>query len=193
MYSITMANICRRTSGYVRAFEPVPTNLDRLQSQIELNQLGEGLIHVEKIALSDEPGSAKMDLCDGASPGNAKITGGGQVSVEVKRLDQVWKNRDCEDVDFMKIDTEGWDAKIIAGGAELIRHCRPNMLIEFNRERMTNHDIPIEPAWQMLVDGLEYRVFRLDESSGRPIEISVPDDHENLFFVRTEDVDRIQL
>ena len=198
IFSVTMANICREQQAgeqpsHVRAFEPVPANLRRLEAQITENDFDDDLIRVEKIALSDAPGTAMMDLCDGGKPGNAKITSSGEVSVEVTLLDKVWAERDREPVEFVKIDTEGWDAKIIAGGREMIRTCRPNLLIEFNRERMTNHHIPIDSAWQFLTREMQYHVFRIDEHTRRPVELSDPGDHENLFFVRTADVDRINV
>jgi FkbM family methyltransferase len=191
LYSVAMANICRHGGGYVRAFEPVPQNLRRLEAQIAENELGEEWIRIERIALSDEPGTANMVLCDDGKPGNAKITSSGEVSVEVTLLDKVWAERDYEQVDFVKIDTEGWDAKIIDGGKQMIRKCRPNMLVEFNRERMTNHGIPLDPAWDFLTGEMQYGVFDLDDS-GRAVEVTAPADLENLFFVRASDVDRIK-
>lgn len=191
LYSVPMANICRRQGGYVRAFEPVPQNLRRLEAQLAENDVTDQLIRIEKIALSDQPGTAMMNLCDDGKPGNAKITGSGQVSVEVTTLDTIWAQRDRETVDFIKIDTEGWDANIVAGGRETIRECRPNLLIEFNRERMHNHGIPIEPAWNFLVDEMQYRVFQIGERN-QVVEVSEPANLENLFFVREADVSSIQ-
>ncbi|EMI17905.1 FkbM family methyltransferase [Rhodopirellula maiorica SM1] len=191
IYAVTMANVCKAHCGYVRAFEPVPTNLRRLEAQISENELGEELIQIERIALSNEPGTAMMDLCDDGKPGNAKITSSGQVSVEVTLLDNIWAKRNREPVDFVKIDTEGWDANIITGGREMIRECRPNLLVEFNRERMTNHGIPLDPAWEFLVGEMKYRVFYLDEQTGVVEEVQQPGDLENLFFVREDDVERI--
>jgi FkbM family methyltransferase len=191
LYAVAMANVCRHGGGYVRAFEPVPTNLRRLEAQIAENNLSNEWIRIEKIALSNEPGTANMVLCDGGKPGNAKITSSGEVSVEVTLLDKVWAERDHEQVDFVKIDTEGWDAKIIDGGKEMIRKCRPNMLVEFNRERMTNHGIPLQPAWDFLSGEMQYRVFHLDEHNP-VVEVTEPGNLENLFFVRAADVSRIQ-
>jgi FkbM family methyltransferase len=190
LYSIPMAAVCQRSGGYVRAFEPVPQNLRRLEAQIVENTLSEWL-HVEGIALSDQMGAATMELCDKGKPGNAKITGDGSVQVEVTTLDEVWKRCDCELIEFIKIDTEGWDAKIIEGGEAAIRHCRPNLLVEFNRERMNNNGIAIEPAWDFLVGEMSYKVFHLNHQN-RLLLVVEPADLENLFFVRAEDVCRIQ-
>lgn len=190
LYTVPMALACRKNGGCVRAFEPVPQNLRRLEAQLSENNLDDKIVHIERIALSNEPGTAMMDLCDDGKPGNAKITGGGQVSVDVTTLDAVWASRGREKIDFIKIDTEGWDAHILEGGKEAVSHCRPAMLIEFNRERMTNHGIALEPAWDFLVNELDYRVFRLDEC-GAPAQINDAGDFENLFFVQAENLEAI--
>ena len=190
LYTVPMALTCRRNGGHVRAFEPVPQNLRRLEAQLAENELDDQLVRIERLALSNEPGTAMMDLCDDGKPGNAKITGGGDVSVEVTTLDTVWADRGHEDVNFIKIDTEGWDANILAGGRETVSQCRPSMLIEFNRERMTNHGIALEPAWSFLVDELSYRVFEISEA-GVINEVSEPGDLENLFFVQDANVGRL--
>lgn len=182
LYTVPMALKCQKFGGHVRAFEPVPQNLRRLEAQLTENSLTDELVKIERLALSDEPGTAMMDLCDDGKPGNAKITGAGQVEVEVTTLDTVWNNRGHEDISFIKIDTEGWDANILAGGKEAVTKCLPNMLIEFNRERMINHGIPLEPAWTFLVDELKYKVLSVDER-GKTIEVNEPGDLENLFFV----------
>ncbi|MEQ9411990.1 MAG: FkbM family methyltransferase [Fuerstiella sp.] len=190
LYAVPMALTCQQHGGYVRAFEPVPQNRQRLEGQIAENSLSTDLVRMENVALGSESGTAMMDLCDDGKPGNAKITGGGQVSVEVTTLDAVWAAREHEHIDFIKIDTEGWDARILAGGKAAIRKCRPNMLIEFNRERMTNHGIPLAPAWTFLVDEMDYHVFSVSER-GSVSQVHEPGDLENLFFVRAEDVGRL--
>ncbi|MFH1462605.1 MAG: FkbM family methyltransferase [bacterium] len=37
-------------------------------------------------------------------------------------------------LDFIKIDTDGWEYKVIQGGAETLRKFKPVMVVEFNRE-----------------------------------------------------------
>ena len=190
LYTVPMALACRKNGGYVRAFEPVPQNLRRLEAQLVENSLNDEFVKIERVALSNKPGTAMMDLCDDGKPGNAKITGAGEVSVEVTTLDSVWADRGHEEFNFMKIDTEGWDANILEGGREAVSKCRPSMLIEFNRERMTNHGIALEPAWTFLVDELKYRVFQVTEA-GSVLEVSEPGNLENLFFVQEQNVSRL--
>lgn len=94
----------------------------------------------------------------------------------------MWQRTNRELVGFLKIDTEGWGAKILMGARDLIRTCRPNLLVEFNRERMRNLSIPLDGVWQFLVDQLQCDCYRIDEC-GREIRLTAPEAWENLLFV----------
>jgi FkbM family methyltransferase len=182
LYAATFGQICRDRGNLLRAFEPVPSNRERLKSQLELNRLSEQTVQLEPLALGETTWRVQLTLVDDGRPGNAKIVSHGEVEVEVSTLDLVWQQFGCESVGFIKIDTEGWDARIIDGGRKLIAACRPDLLIEFNRERMGNLKIPLEPVWQFLVEELHYACYRIDES-GREHALSAPGDWENLLFV----------
>jgi FkbM family methyltransferase len=182
LYSVAFGRLCRQRGGYVRAIEPMPANRQRLAEQLARNGLDASLVRIEQLALGEKDTIASMKLVDAGKPGNAKIAADGDVSVKVTTLDSLWHRCECEPISFIKIDTEGWDAKIIDGGREAIATCRPNMLVEFNRERMRNNGIPLEPCWQFLVNELHYSVWRLDRR-GNMIAVSRPQEHENLLFL----------
>jgi FkbM family methyltransferase len=165
LYTVTFASICHTRGDRLFAVEPVPANLQRLRQQIELNGL-EDTVTVLPIGLDCEPGKVQMALTAEGIPGNAKISVGGSCTVPVRTLDDVWSEQGRRHIGFVKIDTEGWDARIILGGRDAIATCRPNMLVEFNRERMTNNRIPLEPCWRFLTKELGYRCLRLDRRKG---------------------------
>jgi hypothetical protein len=106
----------------------------------------------------------------------------GDVQVRVTTLDALWEENGREDIGFVKIDTEGWDAKVILGGQQALRHSRPPMLVEFNRERMRNHHIPLAPCWEFLCGELQYAAHTLSRA-GNLEPVSQPGDLENLFFL----------
>ena len=182
LYSMTFGTICSNAGAYVRAFEPIPTNIARLRDQMKLNALNGNAVRVEDVALGDREGVAEMVLAgEERTPGNAKIVAAGDFPVRVSTLDRIWRENHCEAIGFVKVDTEGYDTKVIDGGREAIRTCRPNMLVEFNRERMRNMGISLDPCWEFLT-GLGYQAFRID-GHGKTIEIHEPGDFENLLFV----------
>lgn len=182
LYATTFGRIARSRGQWLRAFEPVPSNRERLLSQLPLNHLTTEHVRLEPIALGDAEGSVQLTLVDDGRPGNAKIVSHGEFEVPVSTLDLVWERCEQERVGFIKIDTEGWDPLILNGGRRLIAACRPNLLVEFNRERMRNLGFSIDPCWQFLVDELKYRCFRVDES-GREHALTTPGIWENLLFV----------
>lgn len=185
LYAMLFGRVCQERGTYVRAFEPVPANLHRLRSQFSLNQLGEDDVHIEPVALADAPGTTQLTLVDGGRPGNAKISTSGDISAIVTMVDTVWEQNGRENVGFIKIDTEGWDVRILQGARQLISTCRPNLLVEFNRERMHNLGIPLDETWRYLVDDLQYRCFRVDDA-GREHRLHSPGAWENLMFVASE-------
>jgi FkbM family methyltransferase len=183
LYAATFGRIARDLGSHVRAFEPMPANLERLRSQLPLNQLTEHDVRVEPMALGESAGELQIRLLDHGRPGNAKVVSEGGTVVGVTTLDTVWERNGRERVGFMKIDTEGWDAKILQGGRAMVDECRPSLLVEFNRERMRKLRILLDPTWSWLVGELGYRPFRVD-SHGREIPLSEPEGWENLLFIQ---------
>lgn len=187
LYSIAFGRICEKRGSLVRSIEPVPRNLKRLRVQLPLNGLNSSIVAIDEVALGEVEGLVDMCLCEEGIPGNAKVAGYGNVCVRMTTLDALWNEHGREPIGFIKIDTEGWDAKIILGGRNAISSCRPNMLVEFNRERMRNHNIPIEPCWEFLVDDLGYQAHRI-ANDGQLIKVASPGDFENLIFIANSSV-----
>jgi FkbM family methyltransferase len=160
----------------------MPANVARLRENLALNRIADATVRIEEMALGRAPGQATLMLCDGSKPGNAKIVGSGGVCVPMSTLDGLWRGCDCEPIGFIKIDTEGWDCEIVSGGREAIAACCPNMLIEFNRERMKNLGFSIAPCWQFLTQELQYRAFRIDHR-GRTFPLTTPEEWENVLFL----------
>ena len=46
--------------------------------------------------------------------------------IEVVTLDSL----EFETVDFIKIDVEGWEPRVLRGGEQTIKRCRPNIIVE---------------------------------------------------------------
>lgn len=128
----------------VAAFEPLPLNWPILEDleqrhpqrfQLFPYALGavaaEGSLHYE----SARPQLAT--LCEGLEAieylANDQV-----VSVPIRRLDDCWlPAADRPPIDFIKIDSEGWEAEILDGAAETLQQCRPLAIqLEFNRHHL---------------------------------------------------------
>jgi len=183
LYAVTIGDHCRDHGGYVRTVEPLPLNLVRLRRNLELNGLDERWVRVEERGLSDRAGTLHLAAVANGIPGNAKVVAHGGLVARVTTLDELWAERQFEPVGFVKIDTEGFDVPILGGAVRLLTTCRPNLLVEFNRERMRNLRFDIGPSWRLLVEELGYRCRAIADSA-RWTALEQPGEHENLLFLR---------
>lgn len=110
------------------AFEPDPENMRRLQaaSPPEL----EGRIRLCPVALGEGEGTVRVRNYDGS---NSVLCEDGEVSAPCLPLDRYG---DRLHPTHLKIDVEGWEARLLAGGEEMIRRARPVISIAvYHRER----------------------------------------------------------
>ena len=127
--SFAMAEACGK-DGKVHAFEPGPILSERLQFNIGLNPGIEKVIQLHTIALSNESGLLRWKMDEGANYGNAMLSDDGKIEVVVKTLDSFMEEKKIESVDFIKIDTEGMEYKVLVGGIETIKRNRPIIYYE---------------------------------------------------------------
>jgi FkbM family methyltransferase len=102
----------------VTAFEPIEEHAKCLLE----NAPG---VDLHKVALGKEAGTARMSRPTGNS-GNAAICADGAVAVPVRTLDSYG----LEEIDFIKIDCEGYEYNVVTGGLETIKRNRPAIIIE---------------------------------------------------------------
>ena len=117
----------------VIAFEPQWQIADLLRLSVAHNRAGEQ-IRVECIALSDTPGTMRMTSCPG-NTGHAQLVqadGAGLQSppVKVVVLDDWLRAHPVGRVSVCKIDTEGAEARVLRGMAELLKRDHPAIVIE---------------------------------------------------------------
>jgi FkbM family methyltransferase len=124
-----------RSSGSAWAFEPWPSNVERLRDNVRLNHLSN--IEVYPLALGNRAGEAAFHLSDdpafhsvGALPQGRDS--GRMVSVRMDRLDNIWRQAGRPTVSLIKIDVEGAEAQVLEGAQELIERDKPHLLLEAN-------------------------------------------------------------
>jgi FkbM family methyltransferase len=182
LYAVAVGSHCRATQGIVRTFEPFPANLERLRQNLTLNDLTEEHVKVHATALNNGPGTLRVALVADGLPGNTKVVHQGGVEVPVRTLDEIWIENDHEDVGFIKIDTEGFDDQVLLGASLLLQQCRPNLLVEFSRERMTNLGFPFAEMWRWLTEELEYLAYEV-KPRGSLVPVMNPGERENMLFI----------
>jgi FkbM family methyltransferase len=110
-----------RSFDRVTAFEPMPEHADCFT----LNLNGYDNVRLHQCALGERTTPIRISLIadDIAS---AMVSDEGDVEVVMKPLDTF----DLEDVDFLKIDAEGYAIPVLLGGEETIRRDKPVIVVE---------------------------------------------------------------
>jgi FkbM family methyltransferase len=125
------------SSGMVYAFEPqlhLYNYINRIKDMLRWDN-----VQVENLALSDEAQTSTLYIPVSrgrkSSPG-ATLTGGGEGGTDVltetvgtETLDS-YCNSKAVRPDFLKIDVEGNELKVLRGGIKTLKACKPRILIE---------------------------------------------------------------
>jgi FkbM family methyltransferase len=98
----------------VHCFEPVPSTFDQLFEKF----VGNPRVHLHKLALGSKPGAAMMRPDGGSS--TFRVSSDGYVPVEIGTLDEFCASQGIQHVNFLKVDTEGFDLEVLMGAVELI-------------------------------------------------------------------------
>ena len=115
-------------SGMVSAFEPGPPFFERLTANVKLNPTLQKTVQLHCLGLSDQKGELLWGE-DQVFPGNARLGQGGTTQVPVTRLDEFFKTPPAR-LDFMKIDVEGMELKVLVGAQKLIAQFNPLIVFE---------------------------------------------------------------
>ena len=119
----------------VLAFEPQPALADKLRRSAAA--MPGVQLSVFEVALGDAPGTAEFgghQFHEGAHMGT-----GGELRVQVQRLDDVLPPAYAQAVDFAKIDIEGAELSAIRGAAGFLAAGNPLVMIEIRDG--TNYDL----------------------------------------------------
>jgi FkbM family methyltransferase len=148
VYSVLFASCT--VDGPVFAFEPSPTfrrleeNLRRFNNATAFN-----------LGLGAANGTLRLNRADGDHHANFREGTNGDTAVDVRRLDSIPEIATLPEVDFMKIDAEGWESQVMAGAHDLWNEHKVGMAL-----------VEVNPAWGPVdyldaVERLGYRCFEL--------------------------------
>jgi FkbM family methyltransferase len=161
VYSLPMAKLVGGT-GRVFAYEPGSEARGCLQRSREIN--GAGNLEILPSALSDRKREGRL-VFGGSSELNALGDGGQGEPVGITSLDDEETARAWQPPDFVKIDAEGEEERILAGGRNFFARHSPLVMFEVKAGDQINERL------RALFPSLGYRLFR--QLAGAPI--LVPD------------------
>jgi FkbM family methyltransferase len=129
-YLTLVASRLVASSGKVHAFEPVPKNLARLRTNLELNATTNVAIH--DLAIFDREG--EFSLHDPGSSlqwtllADTAVTST-TINVPCTTLDVI--SQRCDSPHIIKVDVEGAEVAVLRGAKNLLERLRPILIVEF--------------------------------------------------------------
>lgn len=112
-------------TGCVVAFEPVPRNADLMRRHVALNDVRN--VMVREVALSDLSGTSRLD--EGANSFSGRLSASGGLNVTTERGDDLVRAGQVPAPNFMKIDVEGAESRVLEGCANILRSARPVIVL----------------------------------------------------------------
>lgn len=111
-----LAGLVVGNGGKVYAFEPLKEFAEIIKKNVELNGLNN--VVIVKKALGDQERLASM---------NGILVTNDEGDVQVTTLDRFVQENGVDRVDFLKMDVEGYERKVLLGGLESLRKFKPRM------------------------------------------------------------------
>jgi FkbM family methyltransferase len=125
-----------KIANHVRAFEPEPTNNEILNQNVGMNNFQNVKVH--QIAISSTNGSTQLFRNATKGSGTHSLANDGRFdaepcTVETKTVDEL--SRQYTSPDFMKIDVEGAELKVLQGAQSVLENHNLECLIEVHSSR----------------------------------------------------------
>jgi FkbM family methyltransferase len=155
--------------GSVFACEPVGYIYSRLKENIDMNNALN--VQMVKKAFSDKTGTSEITISlDGfdawnSMGGESNNTGHHfrKETIETITLDDFINDRglSISDIDFIKIDTEGWEFNVLKGSTVLMSEGAPVLMLEYSDEISKNFGFSIIMIFDKLIQ-YGYSVYDYD-------------------------------
>jgi FkbM family methyltransferase len=124
---------------HVHAVEPNPRTFDTLRRHLDRNAVSQ--VRAHHCGLADRAGTLRLHAPAGTHDYNATMlprADWAMVEVPARRLDDCLTEWGVDRIDLMKMDVEGAEPLVVAGGAEsLARGVVRHLMVEVNGPRLT--------------------------------------------------------
>lgn len=183
-YSMLAAILNKKS--LIFSFEPVTEHIECLQESIALNRL-EAQVVIHPIALSNSNGEMSMLLAGSGSSLEKDFlsTNEGVRIVKIKTLDSVIKEKNIPTPDFIKIDVEGHEYKVLLGAKDILSKSSPILFIEIAKTLKSIHRGFIHKDYEAifsLLSSLGYEAFIVKDSGLKEVDLSREEDGVRMFL-----------
>lgn len=165
------------TSGFVHCFEPVESTYKRLEENLALNNFTN--IKSYNLAISDKSGTSTIVTTHaGYDAWNSMaMEFKDQISTKVEQIktmtldDFIMTFLKGKKVDFIKIDTEGWELNILLGGCEFLKTNSPVIMIEYAEDILKQFNRKLEDIYDKLTE-YGYKLYKYNHEDDTFRQIS---------------------
>jgi len=136
VYTIPMAERVGE-QGEVWAFEPCRNTFDHLMQSVKLNELNNTTLI--RSGLGEK--QAIVRLATGADAELNAITSDNTARgemIDLTTLDTCLTELELQSIDFIKLDAEGYESKVLEGGQKLLRQFEPLVMFELRHNETVN-------------------------------------------------------
>jgi FkbM family methyltransferase len=132
--------------GLIAAIEPLPEAYATLKHNVTVNKLKNVLI-LNNACWNK---NTKTKIFRGKNAGHSSLKwnwGLGYHHIEAKTLDTISNDLGLSRIDFIKIDAEGSELKIVEGMNEILKCYSPNIIVEISSDQSKTGIIEIAERW----------------------------------------------
>lgn len=180
--SIRLSNLVGNT-GKVFSFEPIPFNQNRFRKNIELNSITNVTLIPMALGISTE--TLKVDFNEHEeNMGAISLRNAGDVGIDIQvRNGDEWVNENnIQQIDFLKIDVEGFEWNVISGLNETIKRFHPAILIEWDLNYL-EYSGKSKTDWQKFIDDNTYKIFQVNRYELKEVSTIGDASEGNLLFI----------
>jgi FkbM family methyltransferase len=157
IYALTLAH--RVPTATIYCFEPNLDNYIRLTRNISLNHLQN--LRPFQLGLGDWVGTARIVVNNDTDSGASSLAEG--EGTHITTLDRFCEEQGIQRLDFLKVDIEGFEPRLLKGGRKSLERFKPTMLIELNTTTLARAGSSVEELLGMLRSlGYEFYVVQRD-------------------------------
>lgn len=161
--------------GKVYAFEPTHYAYNKLQRNLELNTQIDNVITIQTFVSRESSAQHQLKAysswkVDGKRADNKHPVHGGTAmpasDVHAVSLDDFCEREKISRLDFIKIDTDGYEMDVLFGAAGCIKTFKPQIIFEIGLYVMEEHNITFMDYWDFF-KGMNYELF--DSANKKPV------------------------
>ena len=195
LYAVFAAR-CVGSEGRVIAFEPSQREAERLKRNLELNQLAN--VTLEPVGVADSDGQAVLKICEYGHEGQNTLGGfvyqvgqEGTQTIGLCRLDTYRRDRGLSRLDFIKIDMEGAEERVLQGAAQTLKTFRPLIQLEMNDQALQLQGSSRARVARWLLEA-DYRICSIDAATGLFSRTTEDQFSDNVLAIPAEKMEWLQ-